>query len=143
MYTYRTRIRKESNSFLALEVHAVSVLYECAYLQGALKGDLSKVASQAAWYRMENGPKSKNAKKLAKNRKWPPARNGEKMAPKWQKKWGLGPFFNFFAIFGPFFPYFGPRAIFYLFGKFAPISGFRPVFHSMPGGLTRLCGSGF
>ena len=29
----------------------------------------TRVASQAAWYRMENGPKSKNGKKLAKKKK--------------------------------------------------------------------------
>ena len=37
------------------------------------------IASQAAWYRTENGPKSKNGKKWPKNRKWPSARNREKI----------------------------------------------------------------
>ena len=49
---------------------------------------------------------------------------GQKMAPKTVKKWDLGSFFNFLAIFGPFFPRFGPWAI-SLFSVF-PFSGFGP-----------------
>ena len=76
------------------------------------------VASQAAWYRMENGPKSKNGKKnWPKNRKWPSARNGEKW-PKNGEKMEFGVVFYFFTIFGPFFPHFGPRAIFYFSANF-------------------------
>ena len=83
---------------------------------------LFRFASQAAWYRMENGPKSKNGKKLAKKKKmaemgkrWP--KNGEK----------IGHFFpSFFAIFGPFFPHFGPRAIFYFLANFFPFLDFGP-----------------
>ena len=55
-------------------------------------------------------------------KKWP--KNGEKI--------GFGSFSHLFAIFGPFFPHFGPRAIFYFFGRFFPIFGFRPVLHSIP-----------
>ena len=95
------------------------------------------VASQAVWYRMENGPKSKNVKKY-----WPKNRNGPRpeMGNKWPKngkKMGFGIIFLFFAIFGPFFPYFGARAIFYFCWPFFSHFGFRPVFHSIPGGLTR------
>ena len=68
---------------------------------------------------------------MALGPKW--GKNGPKMA----KKRKNDPEFHFFAIFGPFFPHFGPRAIFYFFGQFFPIFGFRPVFHSIPGGLTR------
>ena len=35
------------------------------------------------------------------------------------------------------FPHFGPRAIFYFLANFFPTFGFRPIFHSIPGGLTR------
>ena len=49
--------------------------------------------------------------------------------PKNGKKLGFGVIFHFFAIFGPFFPHFGPRAFFFFFGQFFPIFGFRPVFH--------------
>ena len=77
-------------------------------------------------------PKMRN--NWPKNRKWSSARNGEKMAKKIEKN---DPKSHLFAIFGPLFPHFGPRAIFYFLGQFFPIFGFRPVFHSMPGGLTR------
>ena len=56
------------------------------------------------------------------------------MAHKWRKLFGV--ILLFFTIFGPFFPHLGPRAIFY-FRQIFPIFGFRPVFHSMPGELTR------
>ena len=71
-------------------------------------------ASQAAWYRMENGPKSKNGQKLAKKQKMALGPKWEKMAPQWAKNGIWGHFSNLFAIFGLFFPIFG----------------FRPVFHS-------------
>ena len=83
----------------------------------------TRVASQAAWYRMENGPKSKNGKKWPNNRKWPSARIWEKMAQKWRKKSQNDPP-N--PIFGPFFPHFGPRAI-SIFGPiFSPFLDFGP-----------------
>ena len=57
-----------------------------------------KVASQAAWYRMENEPKSKNGKKLAKKKKMAlspkQGKNGPKMA-----KMGFGVIFLFFRHF--------------------------------------------
>ena len=91
------------------------------------------VTSQAAWCRMENGPKSKNGKNWPKNRKGPSARSGEKMVQKWRKK---KPKSHFFAIFVPFFP----EGHFLFFGQSFPVFGLRPVFHSIPGGLTRKCG---
>ena len=61
---------------------------------------------------------------------------GKKMAQKWQKieKW---PQIPFLAIFGPFFPPFPPEGHFLFFGQFFSLFGFRPVFHSIPGCLTR------
>ena len=64
--------------------------------------------------------------------------------PRWRTKWpkngvkiGNNPKSHFFATFGPFFPHFGPWAIFIFFTKFFPFSAFgRPVVHAMPGGLT-------
>ena len=95
------------------------------------------IASQAAWCRIENGPKSKNGKKLAKKiengpqpemgKKWP--KNGEKM--------GFGVIFLFFRHFWAIFSLFRADAHFLFVGQFFPIFGFRPVFHSIPGGLTR------
>ena len=75
---------------------------------------------------------------MAKNRKWPSARNGEKMAQKWQNKNGIwGGHFSFFSPFlGHFFPISG-RGPFSIFWPILPIFGFRPVSHSIPGGLTR------
>ena len=96
----------------------------------------SRFASQAAWYRMENGLKSKNGKKLAKNRKWPMARNGGKMAQKWPKNGIWGHFSIFWPYLGHFFPISGQGSFFFL-PIFFPIFGFQPVFHSIPGGLTR------
>ena len=57
-------------------------------------------------------------KNWPKNRRWPSARNGEKMAQKWRK---MG--FGVISIFPPFlghffFPHFGPRAIFYFLANF-------------------------
>ena len=43
------------------------------------------------------------------------------LGPKWQKN---GP--KFFAIFGPFFRHFGPRAIFYFWASFFPFLHFGP-----------------
>ena len=59
----------------------------------------SRLASQAAWHRMENGPKRENEKNCPKNRKWPTARNGEKMAQNGEKM-GFGVIFLFFHHFG-------------------------------------------
>ena len=57
---------------------------------------------------------------MALGPKW--GKNGPKMA----KKWNVGSFFYFFAIFGPFFPHFGPRAIFHFFANFFPFLDFGP-----------------
>ena len=76
-------------------------------------------------------------KNRPKNREWPTARNGEKMAQKWRKNKVWGNFSIFFrrcwAIFSPF----RPVSHFLFLGQIFLIFGFRPVFHSMPGGLTR------
>ena len=70
----------------------------------------------------ESGRLEENGKR-AEIQKWEKlARNGEKMA----QKWDLGSFFYFFAIFGPFFPHFGPRAIFYFLANFSPFLDFGP-----------------
>ena len=73
---------------------------------------------------MENGPKSKNGKKLGQK-----IENGPRpeMAKKMVKKWDLGSFFYFFAIFGPFFPHLGRRAIFYFLANFFPFLDFGPI----------------
>ena len=84
------------------------------------------LASQAAWYRMENGPKAENGKELAEKKKWPTARNGGKMAQKQRKKGDLWSFFYFFAILGPFFPHFGPWAIFFFSANSFPFLAFGP-----------------
>ena len=71
-----------------------------------------------------------------KNRKWPSARNGEKLAKKWRKNRRMTPipiFSPFLAIFCPFWA----EGHFLFFGQCFPIFGFQPVFHSIPGGLTR------
>ena len=57
---------------------------------------------------------------MALGPKW--GKNGPKMA----KKWDLGSFLYFFAIFWPFFPHFGPRAIFYFLANFFPFLDFGP-----------------
>ena len=64
-------------------------------------------------------------------------KNGPKLAPK-NGNWGH------FSFFSPCsghvcFPPFGPWANFYFLAHFSyfPISDFRPVFHSIPGRLTR------
>ena len=57
---------------------------------------------------------------MALGPKW--GKNGPKMA----KKWDLGSFFYVSAIFGPFFPHFGPRAIFFFLANFFPFLDFRP-----------------
>ena len=68
---------------------------------------------------------------------WPSVRNGEKMAQNGEKNGIFGVVFLFVRHFWAIFPHFEPRAIFYFFCQFFPIFGFRPVFHSIPGGLTR------
>ena len=67
---------------------------------------------------IENGPRPEMGK------------NGPKMGKKKNN-----PKSHFFAIFGPYFPHVGP--CFFCFLRIFSIFGFRPVFHCMPGGLTR------
>ena len=71
--------------------------------------------------KIENGPRPKMGKK------WP--RNGQKM--------GFGVIFLFFRYFWAIFSPCRAEGHFLFFGQFLPIFGFRPVFHSIPGGLTR------
>ena len=67
------------------------------------------------------------------------------LGPKWGKKraknrekFGVFFFLLFFAIFGPFFSRCRAEGHFLFFGQIIfPIFGFRPVFHSIPGRLTR------
>ena len=92
------------------------------------KDDCSRFASQAAWYRMENGPNSKNGKIGQKRENGPPPENGEKM--------GFGAIFLFFRHFWAIFRPFRAEGHFLFFGQFFPFFGVRPVFHSIPGGLT-------
>ena len=72
----------------------------------------------------KNWPKNS---KMALGPKW--GKNGPKMA----RKMGFGVIFLFF---GPCFPI-SARGPLSIFDQFFPIFGFRPVFHSIPGGLTR------
>ena len=78
----------------------------------------SRLASQAAWYRMENGPKSKNGKKLAQKMKRPSARNGEKMAQKSRKNRKMTP--------NPTFPILGHFPPFRAEGRFIFCANFFP-----------------
>ena len=56
------------------------------------------------------------------------------LGPKWGKKWPKNgeknwkndPKSHFLAIFGPFFPHFGPRAFFYFLANFFPFLDFGP-----------------
>ena len=85
-----------------------------------------RFASQAAWYRMENGPKSKNGKKIGKkieNGRRPEI--GKKMAQKWRKNGIRGHFSIFSAFLGHFFPEM-PRAIFYFLANLFSFSDFGP-----------------
>ena len=72
--------------------------------------------------------------KWAESQKWEKKRPEKKMAPKWRKHRKNDPKSKFCAIFGPFSPHFGPWAVFYFS---ANVFGLLPVFHSIPGGLTR------
>ena len=63
--------------------------------------------------KIENGPRPEMGEK------WPEPENGHKMG------------------FGVIFPPFRAEGHFQFFGQFFPIFGFRPIFHSIPGGLTR------
>ena len=67
------------------------------------------------WKTGRNPKMAKNwpKKKMALGPKW--GKNGPKIA----KKLKNGPKSHFFAIFGPFFPHFGPRAIFYFWPIFS------------------------
>ena len=88
------------------------------------------VASQAAWYRMENGPKHEHRKKwieMAHCPKW------GKMAPKWRKNRKMTPFPHFWAILSPFWDV----GHFLLSDHFFLILALQPLFHSIPGSLTR------
>ena len=49
-----------------------------------------------------------------------------KNGPKMVKKWDLGSFFYFFAIFGPFFSPFQAEGHFLFFGQFFPFLDFGP-----------------
>ena len=87
------------------------------------------LARQAAWKRMENGPKpDENWKKLAKKMKIAHGPKREKkMAQKWHKK--KGGMWGHFSISSPFlglFPISG-RGPFSFFDQCFPIFGFRPV----------------
>ena len=73
--------------------------------------------------------------KIGRNR--PSSRNGEKMAQTWRKKLEKLPHFLFFRHFWAIFSPFRPEGHFLFFGQFFPIFGFRPIFHSIPGSLTR------
>ena len=84
----------------------------------------SKRAEIRKWE--EIGRKIENGPRPEMGEQWP--KNGEKM--------GFGVIFLFFAIFGPFFPHFGPRAILHFSANFFPFSDFA-VFHSIPGRLAR------
>ena len=80
---------------------------------------LSRFASQAAWYRMETGRNQKWEKIGQKIENGPRPEMGKKMARKWRK--------NGFGVIFPFFPHFGPRAIFYFFWPiFSPFLDFGP-----------------
>ena len=57
----------------------------------------------------------------------------EKMAQKWRRNRKFLFLRHFWAIFSPF----RAEGHFLFFCQFFPIFGFRPVFHSIPGGLTR------
>ena len=67
------------------------------------------------WQKIENAPRPEMGKKWCKSGK-----KIEKMVPK--------------PIVSPFLGHF---SLFLFFGYFLPIFGFWPVFHSIPGGLTR------
>ena len=84
----------------------------------------------------KTGRSPKMGKNWPKNRKWPSARNGEKMAQKWRKNGIWGHFSIFCHFLGHFFPISG-RGPLYIFWPIFSHFGFRPVFHSIPGGLTR------
>ena len=80
------------------------------------------------------GQKIENGHRPEMGKKWP--KNG--------KKWDLGPFFYFFAIFGLFFPHFGPMAIFYFLPILSPfwISARFPFYTRRPDSLrwsVRVC----
>ena len=80
----------------------------------------------------KTGRNPKMGKNWPKNRTWPSARNGEKMAQKWRENRKITPFLPFLGHFSPI----SGRGPFLFFGQFSPIFGFRPVFHSIPGHLT-------
>ena len=83
------------------------------------------IASQAVWHRMEDRPKAENGKKLVE--KWPKiGENNRELTPN--------------LIFSPFLGQFCPfraEGLFLFFGQMLPFFGFQPVFHSIPGRLTR------
>ena len=84
----------------------------------------------------KTGRNQKLGQNWPRNRKWLSARNGGKMAQKWRKNGIWGHFSIFSPFLGHFFPFWA-GSHFLFFGQFLPIFAFRPVFHSIPGGLTR------
>ena len=80
--------------------------------------------------------------KMGKNRKWPEMgkkwpKNGEKIEKSCEKKQKNDPKSHLFSILAIFSPFRAEGHFCYILGNFFPIFGFRPVFHSIPGGLTR------
>ena len=94
-----------------------------------LQIQLIRFERQAAWYRMENGPKSKNWKRLAKIENGPRPEMGKKR-PKNGEKMGFGVTFPFFCHFWAIFSPFRAEGHYLFFAIFFQL-------HSIPGGLTR------
>ena len=89
----------------------------------------------------ESGRLAQNGKR-AEIQKWEEI--GQKIEngprPEMGKKWRKNGIWGHFSIFSPFLGHFFPisgRGPFLFFSQFLPIFGFRPIFHSIPGGLTR------
>ena len=88
---------------------------------------LSLFASQAAWYRMENGPKAENEKNISRKKENGPRPEMGKNWPKNGGKMGFGVIFLFFRHFWAIFPIsgHGPFSIFQLiFSHFRPSARF-------------------
>ena len=125
--------------------NVVPLLVEKKKLRSASGTPICQIVPVLRAYLCESGRLVQNGKRAEiqkweknwpKNRKWPSARNGEKMAQKWRKNGKMTPNPIFSPFLGHFFPISG-RGPFSIFGQFFPIFGFRPVFRSIPGGLTR------
>ena len=92
------------------------------------------IVSQAAWYRMENSRKwGKNGRKIDN---YPRPEMWKKKQSKTGQTVETWPQIRFCVVIEPFFPFSG-RVQFSMVRPFFPIIGFRPVFHSIPGRLTR------